>query len=247
MTLAVELENAGSAAWVSRGPGEGVHASYHWLDERGNAIVWDGLRTPLERPVAPGETRRLELRLRGPIPPGRYRLALDLVEEGRFWFAELGSRPLELDVDVRARIRRALAVLPAAADDGVAAALAAQEESLVDESEAEAVAYLGPGCEPAPDWSGRVLDAHQEGYAVVGGSVEPVGGLLRRRRLAKRLAPWAPGTGRLPRFDDALLCPSIVRGLDARPSGEVEGLPALEPPDDEPWLFDGRIAIRVRV
>ncbi|MDE3025100.1 MAG: hypothetical protein KGI93_05965, partial [Acidobacteriota bacterium] len=99
----VEVENAGSAAWRSRGPADGIFLAYHWLDERGNAIVWDGERTPLERPVEPGSTLRQEMTLRGPIPPGRYRLALDLVEESRFWLAELGNDPLERDVDVLAR------------------------------------------------------------------------------------------------------------------------------------------------
>ena len=40
----VEVENAGTATWR-----DDIAASYHWLDERGNAIVWDGVRTPLRR------------------------------------------------------------------------------------------------------------------------------------------------------------------------------------------------------
>jgi hypothetical protein len=92
----VALENAGSARWR-----EGVNIAYHWLDERGNPIVWDGLRTPIS--LAPGEGANVELPLRAPIPPGRYRLALDLVDEGRFWFAELGNHVPEREVDVRPR------------------------------------------------------------------------------------------------------------------------------------------------
>jgi hypothetical protein len=102
-TARVELENAGTATWRTRGAEDGLFLSYHWLDERGNAIVWDGIRTPLERAVAPGERIRHSLMLRGPIPPGRYRLALDLVEEHRFWLAEVGNEPLEQDLDVVAR------------------------------------------------------------------------------------------------------------------------------------------------
>ena len=79
----VEAENAGSAPWRSVGPDEGVFIAYHWLDERGNAIVWDGERTPLETPVEPGGTLRQTVAVRGPIPPGPYRLAIDLVEEKR--------------------------------------------------------------------------------------------------------------------------------------------------------------------
>src|SRR5688572_27592726 len=104
----VELENAGSAAWRSDAAG-GVLLSYHWLDPLGNPIVWDGLRTPFAEPVAPGHLARASLRLRGPMPPGRYRLALDLVDEGRLWFEEVGNAALEREVDVAPRIPRALA------------------------------------------------------------------------------------------------------------------------------------------
>ena len=65
----VEAENGGSAQWRTRGPGDGLFVAYHWLDDRGNAIVWDGLRTPLERDVEPGGTLRQTFALRGPIPP----------------------------------------------------------------------------------------------------------------------------------------------------------------------------------
>jgi hypothetical protein len=231
----VELENAGSAAWRD------ILISYHWLDPFGNAIVWDGLRTPFGEPVAPGHRARASLRLRGPMPPGRYRLALDLVDEGRLWFEEVGNAPLEREVDVAPRIARALAVRGGDPD-----ALAAQEERLVDEVDAAAVAHLADGCAPAPDWSRRVLDAHQEGFAVVGGAIEPTGGLLERRRLGKALAAWAPGGGRVPRFPHPLLCPSLVRGAEGEWLDPVEGLPALRPADDEPWIYDGRIVVTAR-
>ena len=50
----VALRNDGTATWRSRRE-TGVQLSYHWLDDRGNAIVWDGPRVAFERPVAPGE------------------------------------------------------------------------------------------------------------------------------------------------------------------------------------------------
>jgi len=95
----LELRNEGSAAWR---PGR-VKLSYHWLDDHGNPIVWDGLRTELERPVEPGAALEQDVALRAPIPPGPYRLAFDLVDEGRFWFAEVGNAPLELELDVLSR------------------------------------------------------------------------------------------------------------------------------------------------
>jgi hypothetical protein len=243
------LENAGSAPWHSHA-NSGVYVSYHWLDERGNPIVWDGIRTYFPRAVAPGERVELDVEVRGPIPPGTYRLALDLVDEGRYWFAELGGAALELELSVKPRIGRALAARLEAASAETEAALAAQEEPLVPEREAEAVARLAPGCLPAPDWARRVLDAHQEGYGIVGGSIEPVGGFLARRRLAEPLRPWAPGSGRVPQFASPLLCPSVVKGVEPDWIEDAVGLPALRPPADrlfgEPWVYDGRVAIRYR-
>jgi hypothetical protein len=236
----VDVENAGGATWRS-GDDAGVLLSYHWLDSFGNAIVWDGIRTPLARPVSPGERARVELHVRGPMPPGRYRLALDLVDEGRVWFEEVGNTVLAREVEVAPRIERALAVR-----GGDAAALAAQDEPLVVEAEAAALAHLGPGCAPRPDWSRRVLDAHQEGFAAVGGAVEPAGGFLARRRAVKTLAPWAPGPGRVPGFSEPLLCPSLVRDVDGDWAEPIHGLPALRPPEDEPWVHDGRIVVGIR-
>jgi hypothetical protein len=231
-TARVRLRNAGSAAWRSRGV-SGVQLSYHWLDDRGNAIVWDGPRVAFAWPVEPGEETEVDVELRAPQPPGRYRLAFDLVEEFRFWFAEVGSTPLELDVVVRSRIdeRRLTAIVRGDPDEATAAALAAQEEPLVGE-DALAVAHLVAGALPAPDWSRRVLDAHAEGYAAVGGSIES-----RERELR----PWAPGGGRNPAFPHPLLLPSLLVGLQP---GEHAGLPAYEP-NGEPSLFDGRIRLRL--
>ena len=41
----VEVENAGSATWRTRGPDEGLFLCYHWLDPRGNPIVFDSCNT----------------------------------------------------------------------------------------------------------------------------------------------------------------------------------------------------------
>jgi hypothetical protein len=96
-TAQVTLENIGSVAWR-----DGIVLSYHWLDARGNPIVWDGLRTSLPI-VEPGESVSVEASVLAPIPPGRYGFAFDLVAEGIAWFAELGNDPAAADVDVGPR------------------------------------------------------------------------------------------------------------------------------------------------
>ena len=131
----VELENAGTAAWRE------LFAAYHWLDDLGNPIAWDGLRTPLE-PLAPGGRTTAALAVRAPMPPGRYRLAFDLVIENRYWLSEIGNTMLESDVDVGPR------------------------------DASGRVAHLPPEVEPAPDWRELTRAAHEEGYAAVGGSID---------------------------------------------------------------------------
>src|SRR5437763_10930052 len=102
----VELENAGTLAWTSE-----IRLGYHWLDERGNPLVWDGERTEVPG-LAPGERAEVLARVRGPIPPGRYGFAFDLVAELRAWFSELGGDELRTFVDVAPRHDPAHADLP---------------------------------------------------------------------------------------------------------------------------------------
>jgi hypothetical protein len=202
-----EVENSGTATW-----GPDIAASYHWLDERGNAIVWDGVRTSLPGPVAPGERVELEVAVRAPMPPGSYGFALDLVAEHRAWFGELGNKETPGE---------AVDVLPRT-----------DATTLRDAATVYAASTT-------PDWESRVLALHAEGYAVVAGAIEAP------RRLRKRLAPWAPGPGRVPGFAQPLLCPSVLHGVELERVEDVEGLAAFRPPADEPWVYDASLTLLV--
>jgi hypothetical protein len=203
------VENAGTVRWGHR-----IEISYHWLDDRGNPIVWDGDRTALP-PLAPGERATVHADFRAPIPPGRYRFALDLVAEGRAWFSELGSEMVTTDVEVAPRSGAHSASLP----DWV---------------------------EPTADWDERVAAAHAEGFAVVAGAIHWDGGFLGRR--PHTLAPYEQGPGRVPTFPHALLCPSVLDGVELERLPEVEGLPAFAAPapETEPWIYDGRIVLNAK-
>ena len=139
-TAQAEVENAGAATW-----GADIAASYHWLDERGNAIVWDGIRTPLPGAIEPGASASLEIAVRAPMPPGAYGFALDLVAEHRAWFGELdGDEVPRASVDVAPRI-----------DAGVLRDVAAVHAQST-----------------TPDWERRALALHAEGFAVVAGALD---------------------------------------------------------------------------
>ena len=89
--------HAGTIAW-----GPSIMLASHWLDDRDNAIHWDGIRNVVP-PLEPGARATVDVRVRALIPPGRYRLAFDMVAEHRAWFSELGSPMLSRDVDVGER------------------------------------------------------------------------------------------------------------------------------------------------
>ncbi len=81
--VAVTLANASSFAW-----GPGVNLSYHWYDVAGNAVVWDGWRTPLA--IAPGDSATVTAQVAGPPRAGAFTLRFDVVQEGVAWFSQRG-------------------------------------------------------------------------------------------------------------------------------------------------------------
>jgi hypothetical protein len=105
--LRVELSNGGTVPWSDH-----MKLAYHWLDDRDNPIVWDGHRSDVPR-LQPGQSAVVEAQVRGPMPPGPYRLAFDMVAENRAWFSELGSPMLSLDLNVAPRRGEPRADLPA--------------------------------------------------------------------------------------------------------------------------------------
>jgi hypothetical protein len=111
----------------------------------------------------------------------------------------------------------------------------------VDERPGEPHAEFPVGVEPAPDWEERVRAAHAEGFAVVAGAIAWEG--LRRPHA---LATYEPGPGRIPGFGGALLCPSVLPGIELERLADVAGLPAFAAPLAEPWVYDGRIVLRFR-
>lgn len=203
----VDVENTGTVAW-----GPTVLLAYHWLDDRDNPIVWDGLRSALP-PLAPGERASVDARVRAPIPPGRYRFAFDLVAEHRAWFSELGTPLATRELDVAPRTGEPHSELPDWVETGDA-------------------------------YDERVRAAHAEGYGVVAPALEWDGGALHPR--PRELAAYVPEGGRAPGFREPLVCPSVLPGIELQRLGDVAGLPAYAPPTGEPWVYDGRIVLRLR-
>jgi SAM-dependent methyltransferase len=96
----VQVTNRSWRVWDSGVQKNAVLLSYHWFDAQGGLAVDDGLRSPLPRPVAPGDSVVVALRIQSPPDPGRYMLAIDLVHEDVTWFSRAGVPALRIPVRV---------------------------------------------------------------------------------------------------------------------------------------------------
>ena len=98
------VTNRGSATWIaSDAPLGGVALGTHLYDEALGALVTFDFHverlTDPPREIPPGDTVRCRVTL-PPLPPGRYRVELDCVASHVTWFAQVGSRPATVIVEV---------------------------------------------------------------------------------------------------------------------------------------------------
>jgi phosphoglycerol transferase MdoB-like AlkP superfamily enzyme len=97
----VVIRNDGTDTWSDE---LGDHVSYHWLSPDGEMAVFDGRRTGLPGPVAPGAAVELALRITGPRMAGEYRLEVEMVREEVAWYGPAASSVLpEGGIPVRVR------------------------------------------------------------------------------------------------------------------------------------------------
>jgi len=99
-TVRIRIQNTGALRWESGGPLP-VQLSYRWLSGSGRTVVTKGLLTNLSTSVSKGDTVDVVARIQAPETPGDYTLKWDLIQGDLIWFAEKGSNPLEVQVDVR--------------------------------------------------------------------------------------------------------------------------------------------------
>jgi cell division septation protein DedD len=103
LSAEISVKNASKNTWPSNPDGKGhraVNLSYHWLDRRGDMVVFDGLRTPLPHDVGAGEAVRLNAVIKAPDRAGKYTLEVTLVQEAVAWFPEREGDKLSLPIVV---------------------------------------------------------------------------------------------------------------------------------------------------
>ena len=103
ITVRVIATNVGDAVWLPRTAEiGGVSLGFHVFGEGGALLSTDVLPNPLKEgfgEVTPGEIATLTVSL-PPLPKGRYVVEIDCVADRVGWFAQLGSHPARIEVDV---------------------------------------------------------------------------------------------------------------------------------------------------
>lgn len=96
ITLPIDIYNTGRFSWR---PGE-TFLSYHIYDRAGNAINWEGARTPLPNEISPGGSVRLNATINAFNTPGDYTIRWDMVHEGVTWFSSQGVPTRNQDISI---------------------------------------------------------------------------------------------------------------------------------------------------
>jgi hypothetical protein len=100
--VACQVENTGSAVLASAPPNP-VFVSYRWTDPHTDEPVLDGIREALPRPLAPGASVGVPVRILAPWDTGTATLRLSLVQEWVAWWDDLDpEHGLVAHVDVTA-------------------------------------------------------------------------------------------------------------------------------------------------
>ncbi|MBF0549589.1 MAG: hypothetical protein HQK60_03540 [Deltaproteobacteria bacterium] len=98
LTIKISVLNGSAKAFSSKGAFP-ISIGIHLLDNNRGVANYDYFRAGLT-PMNPGQKRSQTLKISAPDKPGDYYLAIDLVQEGVFWFEANGSKPVLIQLKV---------------------------------------------------------------------------------------------------------------------------------------------------
>jgi protein tyrosine phosphatase (PTP) superfamily phosphohydrolase (DUF442 family) len=100
-SVRVRAHNTSRGSWRFRpGVNAGVHAAYVLWDASDRQVA-NGKAALLDAEVPPGQSIDITIPLPSLNAPGKYRLLVDMVDEQQCWFFQVGSEPLEEELEVR--------------------------------------------------------------------------------------------------------------------------------------------------
>lgn len=93
--IIVNVSNIGKETWYGYGDNP-VLLSYHWKNQDGSFLVYDGVRTRLlVQELGPGKDTEQKMIVMAPSTRGEFSLIITLVQEGISWLEDKGLDPLQ--------------------------------------------------------------------------------------------------------------------------------------------------------
>lgn len=101
-SLIFNVKNEGKTIWIPNEESD-IVLSYRILNTGRDTIVMEGDRVKLPHAVRPGDEVKLNMTIIAPEEPGQYIIVIDMVHEGVTWFADKGSKPWDIQLEVVAK------------------------------------------------------------------------------------------------------------------------------------------------
>lgn len=96
----VEAENQSPSDWNSN-TASPVSLYYHWIDERNDCIIFDGIRTTFETGILKNRSKITQpMKIEAPNKQGKFRLIATIVQDGVRWFNEPSFAPDSIEMEV---------------------------------------------------------------------------------------------------------------------------------------------------
>lgn len=93
LNVSVTINNRGTEDWLGYGT-RPVRLSYHWINDKDEVIVHDGMRTELKNQIVrPGESILESVNVMAPTEKGEFKLVVTVVQENVCWFEDRGFLP----------------------------------------------------------------------------------------------------------------------------------------------------------
>jgi hypothetical protein len=103
-SLDVGLLNSSKVPWLTTDRVHSLALSYHWLNESGKMLPYDGWRTIIPYPIFAGQERNIKMTIIAPPNDGNYIMEMDLVQIGYTWFKDKGGQTTRIPIKVRSSL-----------------------------------------------------------------------------------------------------------------------------------------------
>ncbi len=99
-TINLKIQNESKFPWQDEieNPNYPVRIGYRWIDEKGETLPIEGIRTFLGKTINPDEILEIKVNIKSPMKEGKYLLKIDLVKEFFSWFSDLGGDFLQKEI-----------------------------------------------------------------------------------------------------------------------------------------------------